>query len=87
MEQDLATMDASKLHPLSPEVISRQATINIGALLSLSDIERDSRSWRACRLPSEGRRFRRDHRSRGSREIDCGESDFGSAGERRESPS
>lgn len=31
VEQDLATMDPSKLHPLSPEVISRQATINIGA--------------------------------------------------------
>lgn len=31
MEQDLGTMDPSKLHPLSPEVISRQATINIGA--------------------------------------------------------
>lgn len=28
--QDLATLDASKLTPLSPEVISRQATINIG---------------------------------------------------------
>tara|TARA_B100000787_G_C16121627_1_gene262971 strand:- start:534 stop:755 length:222 start_codon:yes stop_codon:yes gene_type:complete len=29
-KQDLATMDPSKLNPLSPEVISRQATINIG---------------------------------------------------------
>lgn len=29
--QDLATLDVSKLTPLSPEVISRQATINIGA--------------------------------------------------------
>jgi hypothetical protein len=27
----LATLDVSKLTPLSPEVISRQATINIGA--------------------------------------------------------
>ena len=32
-EQDLATMDPSKLTPLTPEVISRQATINIGASL------------------------------------------------------
>ena len=29
--QDAATLDASSLTPLSPEVISRQATINIGA--------------------------------------------------------
>ncbi len=27
---DLSTLDVSKLNPLSPEVISRQATINIG---------------------------------------------------------
>ncbi|XP_076067975.1 eukaryotic translation initiation factor 2 subunit 3-like [Oratosquilla oratoria] len=30
--QDLATLDISKLTPLSPEVISRQATINIGTI-------------------------------------------------------
>lgn len=30
VQHDLATLDVSKLHPLSPEVISRQATINIG---------------------------------------------------------
>mmetsp|Transcript_11437 Transcript_11437/g.41849 ORF Transcript_11437/g.41849 Transcript_11437/m.41849 type:complete len:467 (-) Transcript_11437:124-1524(-) len=30
--QDLATLDVSKLNPLSPEVISRQATINIGTV-------------------------------------------------------
>lgn len=29
--QDLATLDIKTLTPLSPEVISRQATINIGA--------------------------------------------------------
>lgn len=29
-KQDLATLDPSKLNALSPEVISRQATINIG---------------------------------------------------------
>ena len=29
-KQDLNTLDISKLTPLSPEVISRQATINIG---------------------------------------------------------
>lgn len=30
--QDLATLDATKLTPLTPEVISRQATINIGTI-------------------------------------------------------
>nr|GMC69070.1 eukaryotic translation initiation factor 2 subunit gamma-like [Ipomoea batatas] len=29
MEQDLSKLDVTQLHPLSPEVISRQATINI----------------------------------------------------------
>eukprot|EP00128_Syssomonas_multiformis_P001877 Colp12_sorted_trinity150504_noHs@15289 len=32
MTQDLATLDISKLTPLTPEVISRQATINIGTI-------------------------------------------------------
>ncbi|GBG68943.1 hypothetical protein CBR_g3642 [Chara braunii] len=32
MEQDLSKLDVEKLHPLSPEVISRQATINIGTI-------------------------------------------------------
>lgn len=32
MEQDLSKLDVTQLHPLSPEVISRQATINIGKL-------------------------------------------------------
>ena len=32
MEQDLSKLDVTKLHPLSPEVISRQATINIGEI-------------------------------------------------------
>uniref|UniRef100_A0A803M5K7 protein-synthesizing GTPase n=1 Tax=Chenopodium quinoa TaxID=63459 RepID=A0A803M5K7_CHEQI len=32
MEQDLNKLDVTKLHPLSPEVISRQATINIGTI-------------------------------------------------------
>lgn len=32
MKQDLDTLDVSKLTPLSPEVISRQATINIGTI-------------------------------------------------------
>jgi translation initiation factor 2 subunit 3 len=32
MEQDLSTLDVTRLHPLSPEVISRQATINIGTI-------------------------------------------------------
>lgn len=31
-EQNLETLDAAKLTPLSPEVISRQATINIGTI-------------------------------------------------------
>lgn len=30
--KDLATLDIGKLTPLSPEVISRQATINIGTI-------------------------------------------------------
>lgn len=30
MEQDVRKLDVTQLHPLSPEVISRQATINIG---------------------------------------------------------
>jgi hypothetical protein len=29
-EQSLENLDPTKLHPLSPEVISRQATVNIG---------------------------------------------------------
>ncbi|KAG9155585.1 hypothetical protein Leryth_021196 [Lithospermum erythrorhizon] len=32
MEQDLSKLDVTTLHPLSPEVISRQATINIGTI-------------------------------------------------------
>ena len=36
MEQDLRKLDVTKLHPLAPEVISRQATINIGMPLVLS---------------------------------------------------
>ncbi|XP_004239809.2 eukaryotic translation initiation factor 2 subunit gamma isoform X1 [Solanum lycopersicum] len=32
MEQDLSKLDVTKLHPLSPEVIARQATINIGTI-------------------------------------------------------
>ena len=31
-KQDLEVLDINKLTPLSPEVISRQATINIGKL-------------------------------------------------------
>ncbi|XP_019096829.1 PREDICTED: eukaryotic translation initiation factor 2 subunit gamma-like [Camelina sativa] len=31
-EQDLRKLDVAQLHPLSPEVISRQATINIGTI-------------------------------------------------------
>ncbi|VVA21404.1 Hypothetical predicted protein [Prunus dulcis] len=32
LEQDLSKLDVTKLHPLSPEVISHQATINIGTI-------------------------------------------------------
>ena len=32
-KQDLKGLDISKLTPLSPEVISRQATINIGEIV------------------------------------------------------
>jgi len=35
VSQDLKTLDINKLNPLSPEVISRQATINIGEQLSM----------------------------------------------------
>lgn len=31
-KQDLKTLDVTQLHPLSPEIISRQATINIGTI-------------------------------------------------------
>ena len=31
-KQDLDVIDAKKLTPLSPEIISRQATINIGTI-------------------------------------------------------
>lgn len=31
-KQDLATLDPARLTPLSPEIISRQATINIGTI-------------------------------------------------------
>ncbi len=31
-KQDLGTLDVTKLNPLSPEIISRQATINIGTI-------------------------------------------------------
>ena len=55
-KQDLATMDPSKLNPLSPEVISRQATINIGELLpplcSVSPEATDACLTRCC-LPSD----------------------------------
>jgi len=36
MEQDLSTLDVTKLYLLTPEVISRQAAINIGMPLVLS---------------------------------------------------
>lgn len=32
-KQDLSKLDITKLTPLTPEVISRQATINIGILI------------------------------------------------------
>lgn len=35
MEQDLNKLDVTKLHPLSPEVISRQATINLGNYVAM----------------------------------------------------
>lgn len=33
MEQNLSKLDVNQLNPLSPEVISRQATINIGKFM------------------------------------------------------
>lgn len=38
VQHDLATLDVTKLNPLSPEVISRQATINIGIKALLVDV-------------------------------------------------
>ncbi|XP_073124115.1 uncharacterized protein [Henckelia pumila] len=32
IEQDVSKLDVTKLHPLSPEVIARQATINLGTI-------------------------------------------------------
>jgi hypothetical protein len=50
MEQDLSKLDVTKLHPLSPEVISRQATINIGnSSTALSFCSSLCRSCRFCR--------------------------------------
>jgi len=36
--QDLESLDVTKLNPLSPEVISRQATINIGTCSAAGDL-------------------------------------------------
>jgi hypothetical protein len=48
--QDLASLDITKLTPLSPEVISRQATINIG---KREERRREGGEWpRPCR-PAE----------------------------------
>ncbi len=50
MEQDLSKLDVTTLHPLSPEVISRQATINIGnSSTALSFCSSLCRSCRFCR--------------------------------------
>jgi hypothetical protein len=38
MAQNLETLDVSKLTPLSPEVLSRQATINIGIFQTISTL-------------------------------------------------
>lgn len=48
MEQDLSKLDVTTLHPLSPEVISRQATINIGKRLGDSDVGFEVGCVRAC---------------------------------------
>jgi hypothetical protein len=40
--QDLGKLDVTQLNPLSPEVISRQATINIGAHAPVEKKERDT---------------------------------------------
>jgi hypothetical protein len=47
MEQDLSKLDVTKLHPLSPEVISRQATINIGTDTNLL---RNVTTFSVCRF-------------------------------------
>jgi hypothetical protein len=35
MEQDLRKLDVTQLYPLLPEIISRQATINIGMFIHM----------------------------------------------------
>ncbi len=53
-KQDLATLNAAELHPLHPLVISRQATINIGAqspFLPARELCRAQRSRRARAAP------------------------------------
>jgi len=36
---ELVDIDPSTLHPLSPEVISKQATINLGEIFFSSDVD------------------------------------------------
>ena len=48
-EQDLSKLDVAVLHPLSPEVISRQATINIGITFFLCHIHKfDAKEAKDC---------------------------------------
>ena len=57
-KQDLEKLNPAELHPLSPEVISRQATINIGAP---DDTTLRSAPCAPWRLPSADLRRRRLH--------------------------
>lgn len=50
MEQDLSKLDVTKLHPLSPEVISRQATINIGKCYACFILYLKNSKCRVCFL-------------------------------------
>lgn len=43
--QDLSALDPAKLTPLSPEVISRQATINIGARRPIQRVLQQKSNW------------------------------------------
>lgn len=61
-EQSLDTLDVSKLTPLSPEVISRQATINIGACAARARALRGCCCCRRTRSPAGAQRRSRRQR-------------------------
>ena len=72
-EQDLSKLDVTVLHPLSPEVISRQATINIGKTLCQGSLVKLSpcAKLRLCKCY-----YLRNHWACRSRQVHCCESYF-----------